>query len=321
MKPFIKIFTVLLLFTAMLVGCSLKDTDTSSQSLSTQSEQNKLNVVTSFYPIYILTSNVVKEVDSVNLVNLTKPQTGCLHDYQLTTGDMKKLDSADLFIINGLGMESFLDKAIEEYPELNVVNTSNALKVIQLTQEQYYKDDINNLSQYNPHIWLSVFNAKRQVKNIETALAKADPSNADQYEKNANAYIEKLTKLEKEMSALDLQNMNIGVFHEGFDYFADKLNMNVQVAVYAEENEKPSAKELSVVIDNIKDKNVTVLFASDDSGKKIAETIGKQTDTSVLILDPITSGEMEPDAYINAMQKNIDVLKTLSTQKEDSAQR
>lgn len=319
MKPFIKIVTILLILTVLLAGCSSKEV--SPQTLTTESENSKLNIVTSFYPIYILTSNVVKNVDSVHLVNLTKPQTGCLHDYQLTTGDMKKLDSADLFIINGLGMESFLDKAVEEYPELKIVNSSDTLQAIQLTQEQYNNLHGDESFQYNSHVWLSVSNAKIQIKNIETALVDADPSNADQYHKNANEYIDKLSELENEMSALNLKNMNIGIFHEGFDYFADKLNMNVQIAVYAEENEYPSAKELSTVINDVKDKNVTALFASDDSGKKIADTIGKQTNRPVFILDPITTGKMEPEAYINAMQKNISILKTLSTQKEGLAQK
>ena len=69
----------------------------------------KFRIVTSFYPMYIDAINITKGVDGVEVVNMTKPQTGCLHDYQLTTEDMKTLEKADAFIVNGAGMESFLD--------------------------------------------------------------------------------------------------------------------------------------------------------------------------------------------------------------------
>ena len=71
-------------------------------------DNNKLKIVTSFYPMYVDAINITKNIDDVEVINLTKPQTGCLHDYQLTTEDMKTLEKADIFIVNGLGMENFL---------------------------------------------------------------------------------------------------------------------------------------------------------------------------------------------------------------------
>ena len=66
-------------------------------------------VVTSFYPIYIAALNVIDDTEHVTLENLTEPTTGCLHDYQLATKDLKLLEHADLLLVNGGGMESFLD--------------------------------------------------------------------------------------------------------------------------------------------------------------------------------------------------------------------
>ena len=72
-------------------------------------KEGKLNVVTSFYPMYIATANIVDGVSDINLKNLTSQTTGCLHDYQITTQDMIKLSDADVLVINGGGMENFID--------------------------------------------------------------------------------------------------------------------------------------------------------------------------------------------------------------------
>jgi glycosyltransferase involved in cell wall biosynthesis len=64
--------------------------------------------------MYISTKNITRGIDGVRVINMTKPQTGCLHDYQLTPQDLKTLEAADAFIVNGAGMESFLDKVVSQ---------------------------------------------------------------------------------------------------------------------------------------------------------------------------------------------------------------
>ncbi|HPY04278.1 MAG TPA: metal ABC transporter substrate-binding protein, partial [Spirochaetota bacterium] len=75
-------------------------------------------VVTSFYPIYIIAKNVAAEADGVKVINMTPPITGCLHDYSITAGDMKLIEKADLFLMNGAGMENFSDEIASRYPKL-----------------------------------------------------------------------------------------------------------------------------------------------------------------------------------------------------------
>ena len=84
-----------------------------------QKIQTKL--MTSFYPMYIATLNIVDGVEGVRLENLSEPQTGCLHDFQLTPEDMKLLSTADVFVINGGGIESFMSDVAKAYPKLDVV--------------------------------------------------------------------------------------------------------------------------------------------------------------------------------------------------------
>ena len=91
MKKILCLALILLTFTLSACGSEKKD-------------DGKLKIVTSFYPMYLDTLNITRGVEGVEVVNLTPPQTGCLHDYQLTPEDMKTLEDADIFVVNGLGM-------------------------------------------------------------------------------------------------------------------------------------------------------------------------------------------------------------------------
>ena len=93
----------------------------SGSTKNTDEADDMLTVVTSFYPMYIAALNIVDGVDGVRLENLSEPQTGCLHDFQLTPEDMKLLSTADVFVINGGGIESFMSDVAKAYPKLDVV--------------------------------------------------------------------------------------------------------------------------------------------------------------------------------------------------------
>ena len=115
-----KILAFCLAAAMVLGGCGNGSENTTEET----AQADGLTVVTSFYPVYLLAANVTDGVEGVTLKNMTQPQTGCLHDYELTTEDMKTLEGADVLFINGLGMESFLDKVMVQYPDLFIVDTS-----------------------------------------------------------------------------------------------------------------------------------------------------------------------------------------------------
>ncbi|MBO5656972.1 MAG: zinc ABC transporter substrate-binding protein, partial [Agathobacter sp.] len=88
-------------------------------------------VVTSFYPMYIAAMNVIGDAPGVTLKNLSEPQTGCLHDFTLTPEDMKLLSNADVFIINGGGIESFMEEIAEAYPNLVIIEASEGITLLE----------------------------------------------------------------------------------------------------------------------------------------------------------------------------------------------
>lgn len=106
-----------------------------------EKEEDTYTIVTSFYPMYVLTKNLVKDIDGIEVINLTDYESGCLHDYQLTTQDMKRLEHADLFIMNGGGMESFIEEVLISYPQLPVINASEGIQFLESTHDHSHDDD------------------------------------------------------------------------------------------------------------------------------------------------------------------------------------
>ncbi len=284
-------YALILLMIFTLTGCGKTQDD------------GKLKIVTSFYPMYIDAINIAGNIDGVEVINLTKPQTGCLHDYQLTTEDMKILETADIFIVNGLGMENFLDKVTENQKDLKIINASDS--------EEIYT--LKNGDEVNPHVWVSITYAMHQVKAITSGLCAADPSHADQYKKNALEYLNKLSTLRDEMHlALDnLPNKNIVTFHEAFPYFAAEFKLNIAGVIEREPGTEPTPQELSDTIKIVNDLPVKVLFTEPQYSPKAAETVSRETGAKIFTLDPVTTGEStkeNSDAYIIAMKKNAETL-------------
>ncbi len=287
-------FLSILVIAAFFVGgCAVNNNNIS--------DKQKTTIVTSFYPIYIFTKNVAMNIEDVNIVNMTEPQTGCLHDYQLIPADLKILDKADAFVINGAGMESFMGKVIEQRPDLKIVEAAKGMELI--------KDENG---EENPHVWVAISGAIQEVKNIAEGLAEFDPKNAQGYRKNAQDYIQLLqTQSDKMHKELDkFKNKDIVTFHEAFPYFAKEFGLNIVSVVEREPGTEPSAGELADLIDTIKSTNVKTLFAEPQYSQKAAESIAKQTGAKVYLLDPVVTGEKDAsaDSYIKTMDQNLKVL-------------
>lgn len=309
-SKFTKVTSLLLLTLIMFMGCG------SSKEESNNTSSDKLNIVTSFYPIYISTLNIIKDVPNVNLINMTKAQTGCLHDYQLAPEDLKTLSTADIFVINGAGMEGFLDKVISNEKNLDIVDSSEGIHLLSSEGEGHSHDDEdpNHDHEDNPHVWVSISNNIKQVQNIADGLAKYDPVNADKYKANAKEYISKLESLKSKMQEgiNSLPNRNIITFHEAFPYFAEEFDLNIVGVIALEPGTEPSPKELEETIELAKNNNVKALFTEPQYTAKAATTISKEAGIPIYTLDPIVTGDSTPnsyDDYINKMKQNLETLK------------
>jgi len=295
----IKLFLLcILILLVIFAGCNKNEQGNTLITPTAGIQDKEVVVLTSFYPVYVTAINITKDVPGVRVVNLTEPFTGCLHDYELTVNDMKNFESADIFIINGAGMESFLEKVMSQKPELKIVEASKDIELIKHEDEP------------NPHIWLSVSGLVKQVENMEKGLSEYDPSHKDLYKKNAGIYIKKLNDLKTEINdgMKDIKDRNIITFHEAFPYFAKEFNLNIIAVVEREPGTEPNAKELSETIEIVKKNKVKALFAEPQYPSTSADVIAKETGVKLFSLDPAVTGPMEPDGYINIMKNNLKVI-------------
>ena len=163
-----------------------------------------LRVVTSFYPMYVHTLNVAGGVEGVTVENLTEPISGCLHDFQLTTTHMRRLSDADALVVNGGGMETFIEKAVAQRPGLKIVEASRGIRFLQNEaghcRDHGHDHHHHDHDDFNEHVWVSPELAIRQVWNIAKGLADIDPASGDAYRANAKAYADKLGALRKRMA-------------------------------------------------------------------------------------------------------------------------
>lgn len=302
----IKILGLILLSLLLLSGCGPGNESKATVSPTTGSSSfvntsgKPITIAASFYPMYIFALNVTKDMPNVKVIDMTKPTTGCLHDYVVTPEDMKNLEGAQALITNGAGMESFMDKVTNQMPNLKIVDSS---KGIQLIKGEGDEGD-------NPHLWVSISNAITQVGNIGDQLSALDPTNAAKYKENTSAYIKKLAaERDKMHQALDgVQNRDIVTFHEAFPYFAQEFDLHIAGIIEREPGSEPSAKDLAETIDKVKSLKVKALFAEPQYPAKAADTIAQETGAKVYTLDPVVTGPMDADAYINIMDSNLKTL-------------
>ena len=258
-----------------------------------------VTVVCSFYPIRVFAENVLRDVPGVSLQTLAPAGTGCLHDFQLMTGDLKKLDGALCLIINGAGMEqTFLPLLTKERNDLPLVDCSGGIELI--------KED----GEDNPHIWLSPFLAAKMARNLGTGLSSLMPEHADLILKNADQYAEALEALGEEMrSALSaFTGKPIVTFHEAFPYFADAMGLRVLASVTVEPDETPSPRLIARTVSLIREAGGCPLFSEPGVHLDALNVIAQETGCPVYELNPVTDGENLPDAYETAMRDNLRTL-------------
>ena len=303
---------------------------------SADAEKESFVITASFYPVYIAALNVAGDIDGVEVRNLTQPQTGCLHDYQLTTEDMKAMADSDVLLINGGGIESFVSKVAKTYPKLSIINLSASFAEFPEEDEEeedhdhedaahedadhedadHDHDHDHDHGEQNSHFWMDIELYRKEVESMEEGLSIRDPVHADQYKKNAEAYLKKLESLQSEEAELKaaLSGKKVVVFHEAFLYLAEDLDMQVTMTMDLDEERQVSAGEVRQVLDALALSDDKIIFAERTYGEEMGDRMTEEASATVIYLDPLTrpkdGQESEQDGYLLAMQENFDKIRT-----------
>ena len=287
----------------------------------TNREDGRLRLVAASYPAYIAALNIADGVDGVQVVNLVAAQTGCLHDYQLSPDNMITLSGADALILNGAGAESFLDGALDRFPELAVIDTSAGISLLESRhvhdhdhdhgEEAGSQEPEEGLVYYNEHIWTSPERYKRQVANLRDGLAALDAGHAEQYRGNADAYLAEIDEIERQLAvaAANLPADACITFHDSLAYLAEDLGLHPVAALSIGEDSGVSAADLRQAEQAAAAAGSVLLLYDSQYPVEYAYIADSAEQAAVLTLHTAAGGEEGKSAWLDAMQQNVQVLR------------
>jgi zinc transport system substrate-binding protein len=276
---------IFLLTVTILSGCISQDGSPSAAPSGTPScnASDRIKVATTIAPL----GDFVRAVggDKVEITVLVPPGAEP-HTFEPTPSLMMVVAKADLYIMNGAGLEFWMDKLLEANKRMTIVDSSQGVAFMQ-----------ESGGEIDPHVWISLRNAAVQVNNICTGLIAVDPANKDCYIKNRDDYLQNMRSLDEELNQTFASKKSriFIVHHPAWTYFARDYNLS-QVPLMENEKE-PGPKYLGDVIDLARKNNITTIFVEPEYNPKAAEVIAREMNSSIVTLDPLAENYLEKMAY------------------------
>lgn len=267
-------------------------------------QSDKLTIVTTLFPLYDWTRTIAGDAGDVTL--LLTGGAGA-HDVSLTPQAAVQLQQADVLIMNGAGLETFIETAQlkTDNPHVVIIQTSDAVKNDLLAVDE---DELEEHPEgVNPHIWLSPKLAGQQAQLIMDTLIEADPAHAATYRTNGATLLAQLKQLDTDFttSTRDFTRRSFIAFHDAMPYVARDYNLN-QVAVVEEfPGEAPSPQDIADLHTLITEHNVRVIFTEPQFSPRVAETLASDTGAVLAVFDTLETADPKIDTYISKMRENL----------------
>ena len=266
-------------------------------------DEDTLHIVATTYPVYLFTTAVTEGAEGVEVSLLVNQQTSCLHDYTLTVSDMKAIEGADVIVMNGAGLENFMDDALSA-SDATVIDCSAGMDLLPAQGHEGHDHD----TEYDPHIWMDPANAQVMLGAIADQLGQITGQDLQascaavqqQVEEAAQQWKEQLTTL----SAPKLIT-----FHDGFQYFSRSFGLELLKAIEEEEGSEASAQEIQEIVSLVEQYQLPAIFTEVNGSESTAQAISRECGCGVYQLNMIMSGDgtgIQP--YLDAMQNNIDTI-------------
>ena len=267
--------------------------------------EEKTRIVTSFYPVYIMTLNITDGAKDVEVLNMAEKLTGCIHEYSLTTADLKKFEDADIFIQNGAGLENFTQKILDSYKSIKVISAAEDVKNFIFEKEDGEEES-------NSHIWLSIENYISETNKIADKLCELDSKNAEVYKENREKYVAKLNDLKSKFDTLkNVKGMKAVCVDEALPYLLKEVGIEAEMVETDHEHSTVSAEEMKELIDKMKSENIKSIFIQNTSESKMAQSLSDETGAKIYKINAAMNGEVNLNEYIDVMNSNYELLKSI----------
>lgn len=312
MKKYIKtglVFSTALFF---LAGCGASDT------ADTASNKEELTVVTTFYPMYDFAKKIIGNKGEVTLM-LEAVQDS--HGYEPTPQDIAAIADADVFVYNSDEMEIWVPSVLDSLGDSDViiVNASKDIPLYEVAGEESAEEEGHeegeDVHSVDPHVWLDPVYAQDEVTAILAGVIAADEANKAVYEANAAAFQAELVALDTAYQAAfeNAENRIFVVQHAAFGYIARRYDLIEMAVSSVSSDAEPNPAKLAELQQFMVDNQIAVVYYSDSTSSKTAETLAGETGATLEVLSPLEGITQEAQEagkdYLSIMEDNLSALK------------
>ncbi|WP_438286830.1 metal ABC transporter substrate-binding protein [Paenibacillus hubeiensis] len=306
-----------------------------NSSNSAKIEEGKVNVVTTFYPVYAFTAAIGGE--DANVINLL-PTGVEPHDWTPKSQDIVNTSKAQLFLYNGAGLEGWVPnflKSLDSDSKVKAVAVSDGVDLLmaegddghnhgaEQSEEHAHEDEhadehTNDAGSeevdshhIDPHTWVSPKSALIMAENIKNSLVEADPAHKEGYEQRYKALQTKLAALDQRFTdeLSKVPNKEIVVSHQAFGYLARDYGLTQHAIMGLSPDAEPTGQDIVNLSKLVKEEGIKYIFFEELVSDKLAKTLAGEAGVETMVLNPVEGLTKEQaasgDDYFTLMEKNL----------------
>lgn len=288
-----------------------------SRSGGSGKDDNKIQAVATFYPMYEFTKEVLGETGEVSLLVTAGTEP---HDYEPSAKDMADISDADVFVYNSEAFETWVENLTDNLNEDKtlVIEAADEIELLTTTEEAHdheseaeTDEDGHDHDGVDPHVWTDPLMAVKEVQEIAQELGKKYPDQKATFEKNAQNYIAKLEKLDADYQAAfkNAKNKTFLVQHAAFGYLAHQYGLTQESIAGLSPDQEPTPARLAELKHFVEEHDVSVIYFEENANSKVAETLSTETGVELAVLNPLeslTNDQIKAGAtYLSVMADNL----------------
>lgn len=279
--------------------------------------ETKLPVVASF----TILADIVKNVggDAVEVKSLVGPN-GDAHAFEPTPADAKAIGQAKLVVINGLGMEGWIERLVKTSGYKGAVCVASNNAVLRKTEDgrdhesghKHEHKHEHKHGKFDPHAWQSLANGQIYADNVAAALGAADPANVELYKRNADAYKTKIRELDAwakaEFAAIPKEKRRMITSHDALGYLGAAFDIEIHSPMGFSTESEPSAKQVAKLIKQIRKEKISAIFIENVSDPRLIDQIAKESGASMggeLYSDALSKPDGPASTYLEMYKSNV----------------
>ncbi|MDT2612849.1 metal ABC transporter substrate-binding protein [Enterococcus dongliensis] len=307
----------LLLFGTVVLSILL--TACGGQEKEEASSNDAIQVMTTFYPMYEFTKQVIGDTGTVELLIPAGTEP---HDFEPSAKDLAKISDSDVFVYNSPELETWTENLTDtiDTKKTMIIQASKEIQLMDGEDHEHedaheHDEEHAHNHELDPHVWLDPVLAITEVETIRDQLIKKYPDYQAQFEKNAASYISELKTLDDDYQTAfkDAKNKAFVTQHAAFGYLAKQYGLTQEAIAGISPDQEPSPSRLSELKHYVDDHQVEVIYFEENASSKVAETLSKETGVELAVLNPLeslTKKQIEDgENYLTVMRENLTALK------------